>query len=172
MGCGLPDPVTVFADEPIWYAIRKMAPRDLARLPVVSRQDANVLAGLISRSDILRAYQVGIMRKQQQYLMRERMVLHLGEDIGFVDLAIKYEKRGHKAPFPRLLHAVHLTAPLEKLPYKAETILRLCFLGRVLVLLAVGDLLAFDFLYLFPGQMNLATGWTGAIEVIAYSNLS
>ena len=83
-----PDPVTVFADEPIWYAIRKMAPRDLARLPVVSRQDAKVLVGLISRSDILRAYQVGIMRKQQQYLMRERMVLRLGEDIGFVDLVV------------------------------------------------------------------------------------
>ncbi|RJX33609.1 MAG: CBS domain-containing protein [Desulfurivibrio sp.] len=83
-----PEPVTVFADEPIGSAIRKMAPRDLARLPVVSRQDPLVLVGLISRSDILRAYQVGIMRKQQQYLMRERLVLRLGDDIGFVELVI------------------------------------------------------------------------------------
>jgi CIC family chloride channel protein len=82
------DPVSVFPDEPIWSAIRKMAPRDLARLPVVSRLDPNVLVGLISRSDILRAYQVGIMRKQQQYLMRERMVLRLGDDIGFVELVV------------------------------------------------------------------------------------
>ncbi|MCJ7601644.1 MAG: hypothetical protein MUO63_09110, partial [Desulfobulbaceae bacterium] len=57
-------------------------------LPVVSRQDPNVLVGLISRSDILRAYQVGIMRKQQQYLMGERMALRLGDDIRFVELVI------------------------------------------------------------------------------------
>ncbi|MBU0681715.1 MAG: chloride channel protein [Proteobacteria bacterium] len=56
------DPVTVFPDEPIWSAIHKMAPRDLERLPVVSRQDPKKMVGLISRSDILRAYDVALLR--------------------------------------------------------------------------------------------------------------
>lgn len=58
-------PITVFPDETVWSAIRKMAPRDLARLPVVDRRDKKNLLGLVSRSDILRAYNVGIIRKQQ-----------------------------------------------------------------------------------------------------------
>ena len=33
------EPVTVYPDEPIWTAIQKMAPRDLARLPVVQRPE-------------------------------------------------------------------------------------------------------------------------------------
>ncbi|OGQ94254.1 MAG: chloride channel protein [Deltaproteobacteria bacterium RIFOXYD12_FULL_57_12] len=59
-----PHPVTVFPDEPVWAAIRKMAPRDFARLPVVPRHDEREFLGLISRSDILRAYEVGVVRKQ------------------------------------------------------------------------------------------------------------
>jgi len=61
-----PNPITVFPDEPVWAAIQKMSPRDLSRLPVVSRKDGITLVGLISRSDIIRAYDVGIMRKQQE----------------------------------------------------------------------------------------------------------
>ena len=45
------DPITVFPDEPIWAAIQKMSPRDLARLPVISRDGSGTLCGMISRSD-------------------------------------------------------------------------------------------------------------------------
>ncbi len=79
------DPVVAYPDEPIWSAIRKMAPRDLARLPVVSREDPGRLLGMISRSDILRAYQVGLMRKQQDQVMRQRMVLRGGSDVVFLE---------------------------------------------------------------------------------------
>ena len=58
-------PISVFPDEPIWVAIQKMSPRDLARLPVVSRDGSMRLVGSIRRSDILRAYDVGIVRKQR-----------------------------------------------------------------------------------------------------------
>lgn len=63
------EPVTVYPDEPIWTAIQKMAPRDLARLPVVSRDDTGMLLGLISRTDILRAYDVAIVRKQRGQML-------------------------------------------------------------------------------------------------------
>ena len=69
------DPLTVFDDDPIWTAIQKMAPRDLGRLPVVSRNDPGRLIGLISRSDILRAYDVAMVRKQRGQLLTDHAVL-------------------------------------------------------------------------------------------------
>jgi CIC family chloride channel protein len=69
------NPVTVYPDEPIWSAIQKMAPRDLARLPVVDRDGSGRLLGLISRSDILRAYDVGIVRKQRGQLLDQQTSL-------------------------------------------------------------------------------------------------
>lgn len=86
-----PYPVTVFSDEVIGAAIRKMAPRDLARLPVVSREEPTQMIGLISRSDILKAYQVGVMRKQQNKFEREQVLLLRGKDIGFVELIVRPE---------------------------------------------------------------------------------
>lgn len=83
------DPITVYPDEPVWAAIQKMSPRDLARLPVVSRDDSIELVGLISRSDILRAYDVGIMRKQQAQYASERMALRKIGDVEFLEILIK-----------------------------------------------------------------------------------
>jgi CIC family chloride channel protein len=82
------DPVTVFPDEPIWTAIQKMAPRDLARLPVVSRSSETTLIGLISRSDILRAYDVGIVRKQRGQLLEDNMLLRKEEQNVFVEVRL------------------------------------------------------------------------------------
>lgn len=82
------EPVTVFPDEPIWTAIQKMAPRDLARLPVVSRDGSGRLLGLISRSDILRAYDVGIVRKQRGQLLGGDIALREEADNVFVELSL------------------------------------------------------------------------------------
>ncbi len=87
------DPVTVFPDEPIWTAIQKMAPRDLARLPVVSRREPRRLLGLISRSDILRAYDVGIVRKQRGQLLEDHVTLRRQEYNGFREFRLKKGQR-------------------------------------------------------------------------------
>lgn len=83
-----PIPVTAFPDEPVWSVIRKMAPRDLARLPVVSRHAPTKLVGLISRSEILRAYEVGLMRKQHTQLVRDRMTLRKVPEIEFKEVKV------------------------------------------------------------------------------------
>jgi CIC family chloride channel protein len=83
------DPVTVFPDEPIWSAIQKMAPRDLARLPVVSRHDGKTLLGLISRSDILRAYDVGIVRKQRGLLLEQQTSLRRQQHNAFIEFPLR-----------------------------------------------------------------------------------
>ena len=84
-----PSPVTVFPDEPIWSAIRKMAPRDLARLPVVARSNPKQFVGLISRSDIVRAYNVGLMRKQKDHLAQERSTLRKVTGLDFIEIKVE-----------------------------------------------------------------------------------
>jgi len=84
-------PITVFPDEPIWVAIQKMSPRDLARLPVVRRGSSGRLCGLISRSDILRAYDVGVMRKQRGQIGEDQVELRKPSENGFVEFALKEE---------------------------------------------------------------------------------
>ncbi|MDH3328654.1 MAG: chloride channel protein, partial [Desulfobulbaceae bacterium] len=83
------EPVTVFPDEPIWTAIQKMAPRDLARLPVISRDGTGMLVGLISRSDILRAYDVAIVRKQRGKMLERDVTLREEGDNVFADLCLQ-----------------------------------------------------------------------------------
>jgi CIC family chloride channel protein len=85
------DPVTVFPDEPIWAAIQKMSPRDLARLPVISRDGSERLVGLISRSDILRAYDVGVVRKQRGQIVEHQVDLRQQKENGFVEFVLKEE---------------------------------------------------------------------------------
>jgi CIC family chloride channel protein len=84
-----PDPVTVYPDEPIWSAIRKMAPRDLARLPVVAKNDPKKLIGVISRSNIVRAYDVGLMRKQKDQLAHERSALRKVSGLDFIEIKVE-----------------------------------------------------------------------------------
>ena len=82
------DLVTAHPDEPIWTAIQKMSPRDLARLPVVGRDGSGRLLGMISRSDILRAYDVGIMRKQRGQLVEDRVRLRQSKKSDFQELIL------------------------------------------------------------------------------------
>jgi CIC family chloride channel protein len=91
--------VTVYPDEPIWSAIQKMAPRDLARLPVVDRDGSGRLLGLISRSDILRAYDVGIVRKQRGQLLDQQTSLRREEFNDFLEFRLR---EGHDAVGRRL----------------------------------------------------------------------
>jgi len=108
-----PDPVTVFPDEPIWSAIRKMAPRDLARLPVVSRHNPKQFVGLISRSDIVRAYNVGLMRKQKDQLAQERSALRKVTGLDFIEIKVESDcagtgKRLADIDFPRNTNVVSI----------------------------------------------------------------
>jgi len=85
-----PNPIVAYAHEHVWAAIQKMAPRDLARLPVVTEKGGELI-GLISRSDILKAYDVGIMKKQQTQYARDRMSLRKISDVTFVEVTVDPE---------------------------------------------------------------------------------
>jgi CIC family chloride channel protein len=49
--------VTAFPDENLRVVMHRMGPRDLSRVPVVSREDQRKLLGMVRRNDIVRAYQ-------------------------------------------------------------------------------------------------------------------
>jgi CIC family chloride channel protein len=59
------DVVSVYPDETVGTALQRMAPRDISRLPVVAREDPRRLLGVVRRNDIVRAYEVGALRREQ-----------------------------------------------------------------------------------------------------------
>ncbi len=106
-------PITVFPDEPIWAAIQKMAPRDLARLPVIDRDGSKTLLGVISRSDILRAYDVGVVRKQRGQILEGQTSLRGLKENGFVEFVLKEEDNCNMAqikdlPLPHTVNLVSI----------------------------------------------------------------
>ena len=55
--------LTAFPDESIGAALRRMSVRDLGRLPVVDRHDTGRLLGILTRADVIRAYDVAMARR-------------------------------------------------------------------------------------------------------------
>lgn len=107
------NPVTVFSDEPIWVAIQKMGPRDLARLPVIDRDGSGTLLGVISRSDILRAYDVGIVRKQRGQMVESQFSLRNLKEDGFVEFVLQEDDNCNRSqvkelPLPETVNLVSI----------------------------------------------------------------
>jgi CIC family chloride channel protein len=55
--------VTAFPDESLNAVLQRMAPRDISRLPVVSRDQPDRLLGVVRRNDVVRAYDLGLARR-------------------------------------------------------------------------------------------------------------
>jgi CIC family chloride channel protein len=81
-------PITVFADQSVGAALRKMAPRDISRLPVVARDDPHHLIGVVRRNDIVRAYEVGAMRHEEALRRAERSTVVRDTQAEFVDVPL------------------------------------------------------------------------------------
>jgi chloride channel protein, CIC family len=81
--------LTAFSDEPMWVALKRLGTRDVGRLPVVERGNPRRLVGLIRRSDIVRAYRVGIARRLD--LQERADKLRLGRLTGTEFIEIQVE---------------------------------------------------------------------------------
>lgn len=81
--------LSVYPDEPMWVALKRLSTRDVGRLPVVDRQNPRRLLGLIRRNDIVRAYRVGIGRRLD--LQQRADKLRLGKLTGteFVEIVVE-----------------------------------------------------------------------------------
>jgi CIC family chloride channel protein len=85
--------VSVFPDDSVGTALRRMAPRDLSRLPVVAREDPRRLLGVVRRNDIVRAYEVGAMRREEARLRGARLQALTHPRTEFVDVALPPDSR-------------------------------------------------------------------------------
>jgi CIC family chloride channel protein len=81
--------LTVHPDEPMWQALKRLGTRDVGRLPVVDRRNPRRLVGMIRRSDIVRAYRVGISRRLD--LQERADKLRLGKLTGteFIEIVVE-----------------------------------------------------------------------------------
>jgi CIC family chloride channel protein len=87
------DIVTVFPDETVGTALRRMAPRDLSRLPVVSRENSHRLLGVVRRNDIVRAYEVGAARREETRRRAEASQAVNNTRAEFVDVSLAPHSR-------------------------------------------------------------------------------
>jgi CIC family chloride channel protein len=84
------DIVTVYPDQTVGLALRRMAPRDISRLPVVSRENPRALLGMVRRNDIVRAYEVGVTRHEEGRLQTSKS--RIREASGFETIEMRIER--------------------------------------------------------------------------------
>jgi len=84
------DLITVYPDQTVGSALRRMAPRDISRLPVVSRDNPHQLLGMVRRNDIVRAYEVGVTRHEDKHLRTSKF--RIQEASGFQSIEMRIER--------------------------------------------------------------------------------
>jgi CIC family chloride channel protein len=64
--------LVAYPDEPMGEALRRLAARDVGRLPVIERGDERRVVGALRRNDIIRAYNIAIT-KRADHLQRDEL---------------------------------------------------------------------------------------------------
>jgi CIC family chloride channel protein len=59
------DLLVAYPEESIGTALRRMSGRDIGRLPVVERSDPHHMGGMLSRADVIHAYNAALTRRAQ-----------------------------------------------------------------------------------------------------------
>lgn len=82
------DLVIAYPDETVDTVLRRMAPRDLSRVPVVDRENPRRLVGVIRRNDIVRAHEIGAMRREEARRRAETHRAVSDQKAEFVDILL------------------------------------------------------------------------------------
>jgi CIC family chloride channel protein len=137
------DLVTVFPDETVGVALRRMSPRDLSRLPVVARDDPNHLLGMVRRSDIVRAYEVALSRRAalRHRAQQVRLDALTPEQVNLIEVTIEpgavcVGKKMKDVAWPQDCIVASLRRGQKVLIPRGETILNV---GDVVVVVAEGS---------------------------------
>ena len=80
-----------FADEPIGTVLTRMSQRGFRHFPVVDREDRNQLVGLINREAIIRAYNVGLVRRADTQHRTKRLQLRNVDGTEFIEIRLTPE---------------------------------------------------------------------------------
>lgn len=97
-------PVMAYVDEPVGTALERMAMRDLGRLPVVDRRDPETIVGLLRRQDVIRAYNLALLKRSpaQKLLQPRRLKQVPDTEFAEVDVAAGSRADGRKVSEVRL----------------------------------------------------------------------
>ncbi|MFT5196468.1 MAG: CIC family chloride channel protein [Cellvibrionaceae bacterium] len=85
--------VTAYPDESIGEALRLMSARGLGHLPVVDREDHTKLHGFIRREDIIRAYDIALIRKAEVQHRAKRTGIKNLDSTEFFDMTISQKAK-------------------------------------------------------------------------------
>jgi len=87
------NPLVGFPDETMGTAIRRMGTRDVGRLPIVSRDDPTHLLGVLSRTNIVRAYDIALSRRAalRHRVHQVRLGALRGDETGIHELTVLSE---------------------------------------------------------------------------------
>jgi chloride channel protein, CIC family len=85
------DVLTAFPDETMGTALRRMGSGDIGRLPVVSRENPKRLVGILSRTNLVRAYDLALTRRAALHhrVQQVRLGALRGDDAGIVEMIIQ-----------------------------------------------------------------------------------
>jgi len=84
--------VTAYPDESLNAVLQRMAPRDLSRLPVVSRDQPDRLLGVLRRNDVVRAYDLGLARRGRDRLPVPPEIQRAG-NVDFIEVDLTGDSR-------------------------------------------------------------------------------
>lgn len=87
IGTKLSDLLIAYPDESMGEAMTRFGIRGVGRLPVVSRQSPDILLGLIRRSDIIRAYNLALVRRSDVQ-KSTKGIPQVMDEAGFVELTL------------------------------------------------------------------------------------
>jgi CIC family chloride channel protein len=82
------DVITVYPDESLGVVLRRMAPGDISRLPVVSRTNPCTLLGVVRRNSIVQAHELGVARRDEARRRAAETKLESDGLAEFVDILI------------------------------------------------------------------------------------
>lgn len=97
-----------YADEPLSDAIQRLSVRGVNKMPVVSRENPQQVIGVIRRRDIVKAYNMALMRRAQKQFDVNKIRLRQVDNMEFVEIRI---------PQQTPLEDVTLAALAQKLPH-------------------------------------------------------
>lgn len=80
--------LVAYPEETMGDALARMAPRGVGRLPVVSRDDPRRLVGLLRRSDIARAYDLAIRRRDTLEIQGEGSRIPAAGGMAYLDMEL------------------------------------------------------------------------------------
>ena len=80
--------LVAYPSEQMWVALRRLGFHNVSRLPVVEKEGSRQLVGLLRRGDIVRAYQLAILKKAHHIHQSEVERLNKLDDVDFVHIDI------------------------------------------------------------------------------------